>query len=339
MGQIRLAVLGGGFWAQFQIAAWQELADVEIVAIYNRTQLKAEQLAQRFSISGVYNDVEELLRIEKPDVVDIITDMDTHRQFVTLAAKYKIPVICQKPLAPSLLEAEQMVAFCEQQGVPFFVHENWRWQTPLRQLKRELEENKIGKPFRARIQFSSSFPVFDNQPFLKELDQFILMDIGSHILDTARFLFGDVQRLYCQTKRVNPTIRGEDVATVMLEQTGITCTCEMSYASRLEHERFPETFVLVEGEQGSLELGPDYWIRRTTAAGTFAYRCPPHHYSWADPAYDLVHASIVSCNANILHALRKEGTAETQGSDNIKTVRLVFRAYESAQNGLAIHHH
>ena len=56
----------------------------------------------------------------------------------------------------------------------------------------------------------SGFPVFANQPFLKELEQFILTDLGSHTLDTARFLFGEAESLYCQTRRVHPDIKGED---------------------------------------------------------------------------------------------------------------------------------
>ena len=47
---------------------------------------------------------------------------------------------------------------------------------------------------------------------------------------------------------------------------GMTVICEMSYASRTEHERFPETYVHIEGEKGSIELGPDYWVRVTTPA-------------------------------------------------------------------------
>lgn len=336
MSVVRIAILGGGFWARFQIAAWQELAGVQVVAIYNRTRTKAEELAQRFGIPQVYDDAEELLRAERPDAIDIITDINTHHQFVSLAARYRVPVICQKPMATSLAVAKSMVQLCTENGVPFIVHENWRWQSPLRHLKQALDTGEIGEAFRAHVQFSSSFPVFDNQPFLKELEQFILMDIGSHILDTARFLFGDAHSLYCRTKRVNPTIKGEDVATVMLQHNGLTCTCEMSYASRLERERFPETFVLIEGSQGSLELGPDYWLRRTTSEGTYARRCPPRHYAWADPAYDLVHSSIVACNANILQAFQQGIPAETQAEDNIKTVGLVFAAYESAQSGQAI---
>lgn len=336
MPDVRIAVLGSGFWAQFQLAAWQELAGVEIVAISNRTRSKAEEVAHRFHIPHVYTDPEEMLVTEHPDAVDIITDVDTHQQFVNLAVRHHLPVICQKPMAPNLETAEEMLATSIRERVPFYIHENWRWQTPIRQLKAALETGAIGTPFRAHIQFSSSFPVFENQPFLAELEQFILTDIGSHILDTARFLFGDAQLLYCQTRRVNPTIKGEDVATVMLQQGDLTCTCEMSYASRLEHERFPEAYVLVEGSQGSVELGPDYWIRVTTSSGTQSRRYPPHHYPWADPAYDLVHASIVPCNANILQALQGGPAAETRAEDNIKTVRLVFGAYESARSGQTV---
>ena len=99
--------------------------------------------------------------------------------------------------------------------MPFFVHENWRWQAPMRALAGLLRRDRIGAPFRARLQFSHSFPVFDNQPFLRDVERFIISDMGSHTLDVARFLFGEVSSLYCQTGRVHPDIRGEDVATIV----------------------------------------------------------------------------------------------------------------------------
>ncbi|MEN9938395.1 MAG: putative oxidoreductase YcjS, partial [Chloroflexota bacterium] len=308
----------------------------QVVALYNRTRARAEALGEAFGIGAIYNDPEELLASEEVDAVDIITGVDSHSTFVRLATSRGLPAICQKPLAPSLTEAEAMLATCRASGTRLLVHENWRWQTPIQEIKRQLESGVIGEPFRARLQFSSSFPVFDNQPFLRELEQFILTDMGSHILDVARFLFGEAQRLYCQTGRVNSAIQGEDVATVILRQGGVTTTCELSYASRLEHERFPETYMLIEGSRGSLELGPDYWIRCTTVEGTLARRTPPPRYAWADPAYDLVHASIVPCLADVLRDLRDGVPAETRGEDNINTTRLVFAAYESARTGQAV---
>jgi D-apiose dehydrogenase len=336
MTALRFAIIGTGFWARYQLAAWRELGGVECVALCDREREKAARLAAEFAVPAVYDDAAEMFAGERLDFVDVITDVATHAQFVSLAAAHRLPVICQKPMAATLDEAEQLVQTCREAGVPFFVHENWRWQTPLRRVKAELGSGVIGRPFRARLNFSSSFPVFDNQPFLKELDEFILTDIGSHVLDAARFLFGEADSLYCQTRRVRADIRGEDVATVMMRMGGATVTCEMSYASRLEREQFPETLVLVEGERGSIELGPDHWIRVTTMSGTCARRWPPPRYAWADPAYDLVQASLVPCNASLLAALRTGTQPETSGEDNLKTVRLVFAAYESARTNRVI---
>lgn len=330
MKPLRFALFGAGFWSRFQLAAWRELPGAECVAAWNRTPAKATVLG----VPTIYEDPETLLTQEKPDFVDIITDVGSHAPLVRLAAKHGIPVICQKPMAPSLGEAATMLRACESAKVPFFVHENWRWQTPIRELKKDLDAGRIGTPFRARLTFSSSFPVFDNQPFLKTLDQFILTDVGSHVLDVVRFLFGEAETIRCLTRRVRPDIRGEDVATALLGMTsGAAATVELSYASRLREERFPETYITVEGSAGSLELGRDYGLHVTTREGTWTRRCPPPRHAWADPAYDLVHASIVPCNANLLGALRGESPAETTGADNFQTVRLVFAAYESAKSG------
>ncbi len=337
MADLRFAVMGCGFWAPYQIAGWMEVGGVELVAVYNRTRSKAEAVAKRFGAPRVYDDAQSMLDSEKLDFVDIITDVDTHARFAIMAAERGIPVICQKPMAPDLATAEKMVATCREHGVQFMIHENWRWQAPIRALKRAMIESRIGKPFRGHILYANSFPVFENQPFLKELKQFILTDMGSHILDVARFLFGNATRLYCQTSRVNPEIKGEDAATVMMQTgEGVTVTCELSYASRLEHERFPEAYIRVECENGSAELGPDYWVRVTSGEETTASRHVPPRYPWAEPSHDLVHASIVPCNADLLHSLRTGQRPETFAEDNLNTVRLVFAAYESAATGKAI---
>jgi predicted dehydrogenase len=339
MANLRFALCGAGFWSRYQLAGWREVGGVDCVAIYNRTRARAEAVAREFGIPAVYDDPEALLRNESLDFIDIVTEVPGHAPLVLLAAQHKTPVICQKPMAPDLATAERMVAACRAAGVPFFVHENWRWQTPIRQVKRVLETGEIGAPFRARIDMISGFPVFANQPFLRTLPRFILTDLGSHLLDVARFLFGEASRVTCQTRQIHRDIAGEDVATVLLAMGAQTIVAvNMAYAGNfLEHDRFPETFIFVEGERGSLELGPDYWVRVTTADGTHARRYPPPRYAWADPAYDVVHASIVPCQTNLLQALRGIGPAETTGEDNLRTVRLVFAAYDSAESGQTVH--
>jgi len=84
-------------------------------------------------------------------------------------------------------------------------------------------------------------------------------------------------------------------------------------------------------------LSQDYWLRTTTREGTHLERVPPPRYAWADPAYEVVHAAIPACNANLLGALKGEAPAETTGEDNLKTVRLVFASYDSARSDQVIH--
>ena len=337
MNKLRFAVIGTGFWANYQIPAWLELEGVELVALYNRTKSKAEQLAHKYNIPAVYDSVEKLIEIEKLDFVDIITDVDTHAPFTELAAKKGIAVICQKPMAPRLSIAKEMVDICHRQQVPFLIHENFRWQSPLRKLKELLNSGRIGNVFKARVMFCSGFPVFDNQPFLAELDEFILTDIGSHTLDICRFLFGEVDMLFCQTHSVNKKIKGEDVANVFMKMhNGISCYAEMSYASILEYESFPQTFVLVEGEYGSLHLTKDFEIRLTTRDGTEIWKAEPILYPWIDPAYAVIHSSIVDCNRDILNHLQGKTNAETTGVDNFETVRLVHASYASAKKNQLI---
>jgi predicted dehydrogenase len=334
----KFAVFGTGFWAQFQLAAWKEVEGAECVALYNRTKSKAIALGERFGITSVYDDPEELLARETVDFIDIITDVDTHERLVTLGASHGTSIICQKPMAPSLEACSRMVTECEESGSLLLIHENWRWQAPIRQLSRVLSSGQIGTPYRARIEMTTGFSVFDNQPFLKTLEQFVLTDIGSHILDTARFLFGDAARLYCETQRIHTDIAGEDVATVVLTmKNGMTVICQMAYAGTpKEFDRFPETYIVVEGSQGTAELGPDYTVKTTTSAGTHSKRYPPAAYPWADPAYALVHSSIVDCNRNLLAAINGQATAETNATDNFKTMQLVYGSYESARLGKAL---
>jgi predicted dehydrogenase len=338
MPDLRFAVFGAGFWAPFQIAGWQEVKGAKCVALYNRTVSKAEKVAQAFGIPAVYGNPEELLDREKLDFLDVITDGSTHCKFVQMAAKRKLPVISQKPMANTLSDAEEMVRVCREAGIPFYVHENWRWQAQIRSLKKVLDLGEIGVPFRAHIFLVSGHPVFDTEPSLRDLEEYILKDMGTHLLDVARFLFGEADKLYCQTHRVQHDIKGEDVATVIMHMGGrTTVTCCMGFPDHfLENDVFTQTLILVEGDKGSAELGRNYWVRVTTKTGTRANRYPPVWRPWMHYNYVTSHSSIAPCNANLLRALRGGEEAETTGEDNLKTMRLTFAAYDSARSGNVI---
>jgi predicted dehydrogenase len=338
MSDLRFAVLGAGFWTGFQICGWQEIEGARCVAIYNRTRSKAEEYARRFQLPAVYDDPESMLSNEELDFVDIVAAPETHEEFAMLALRHKLPVICQKPLAPTFEAASRMQQAFADQGLPLLVNENWRWQAPIRRLKAMLDGASIGHPFRARIEMVSGFPVFRNQPHLRDLPQFILTDLGTHLLDTCRFLFGEAASVFCRTSKVHKDIAGEDVATVMLEmKNGTTVIVAMAYAENyLEEECFPQTRIFVEAGMGSLELKPGYQIHVTTQKGTAVESVTPIHFPWADPSYDVVHSSIVPCQTDLLRSLQGEREAETTALDNLETLRLVQASYQSTESGKAV---
>src|SRR5262245_19189122 len=107
---LRFAVIGAGFWANYQLAAWHALSEgatgsasaaAKCVAVCDRDRGKAQALADRFNIKAVYDDAEKMLASERLDFVDIISEVDSHVLLAKLAAKHGVPAICQKPLATS----------------------------------------------------------------------------------------------------------------------------------------------------------------------------------------------------------------------------------------------
>ena len=338
MKNLKIAVFGCGFWSQFQIGGWLELPGVEITALYNRTLAKAKQRAEAFNIHHYYDDAELLLKNHQEiDVIDIITDVDTHFEFVALAAKYGKHVICQKPMAPDFETARKMMKITKQAGVKYFVHENYRWQPQFRRIKKLLDSGLIGQPFRCRTAFNTAFPLFETQPFLATLEKFALTDQGSHQFDVLRFLFGEAESIYCQIQQVNPGIKGEDVATSMLRmKNGVVCIQEISFSSPLEKEIFPQTLLIVEGTKGSIRLDADFHLAVTSPEGTNYEIVEMKKYPWQTDRLYPEPPAIVACNNDILQDILGHSIAENTGKDNFETVRLVWAAYQSAATGQRI---
>ncbi len=333
----KFAILGCGFWSQFQLGAWQELEGAECVALYNRTLSKAVELGKRFGVERCYNDAEELLKNEKLDFIDIITDVDTHEKFTVLGAKYGVDVICQKPLAPNYAAAKRMMEATKKAGVRFYVHENYRWQPQIRRVKEIMDSGIIGKPFRARTWWNTAFPVFETQPFLAELEEFALTDQGSHQFDVVRYLFGGAESIYTIKQTVNPTIKGEDVATSLIKmKNGVVVSQEISFSSPLEVEVFPQTLLLIEGDKGSIRLDAEFEISTTVGYKTTKEGIEMRSYSWQTDRLKPEPPSIVNINKNILDDMLGKGKAENTGDDNFETVKMVWAAYESAKTGEVI---
>jgi predicted dehydrogenase len=88
--RLRGVCVGAGYFSQFQYAAWARISEVEIVAACNRNVDKVQAIATHFGISKVYgiDRLDEMLDVEKPDFIDVITPPETHIEIVRKAALF-----------------------------------------------------------------------------------------------------------------------------------------------------------------------------------------------------------------------------------------------------------
>lgn len=334
MPHFKGALVGCGFFAVNQMHGWADLDNVEIVAICDRDPQRLEIVGDQFGVSRRYTDAEAMFSDGGFDFVDIATTVNSHRALVELAARHGIPTICQKPFAPTLDDAMAMVRAADAAGVPLMIHENFRWQTPILAVREAVDSGAIGTPFWGRVSFRSGFDVFSGQPYLAKGERFIIEDLGIHSLDIARFLFGDATRMTARTKRVNSTIAGEDVATMLLDhENGVTSIVDVSYATFLPEEPFPETFVEIDGTRGTIRLSKDYKLVVHDETGTSESLVAPNLLPWASRPWHNIQESVALIQKHWIECLAEGREPDTSGGDNLKTFALVEAAYLSAIRG------
>ena len=338
MAKPRGCVIGCGFFSVNHLHGWAELEDAcDIVAVCDVDAAKAKAAAERFGIPAHYTDAETMLRQAKPDFVDIVTTAPSHRPLVELCAGHGVGVIVQKPLALDWDDACALVGAAHQAKVPIMVHENFRFQAPLRRAREVLASGEIGKPTWGRFSWRTNFNVYAGQPYLAETKRFILMDIGVHVLDVARAFLGEAKEVFCHTQSIKPGIAGEDMATVMLRHdSGITSVNDFTYESRQSPDPFPQTLLHVEGTTGSIHLDVNYQMTVTTAAGGRREQVPPKPLVWGHEPWLLIQDSVVAIQRHWLDCLESGREPETSGADNLKTFALVEACYHSAASGLPV---
>jgi D-apiose dehydrogenase len=327
------ALIGCGFFAVNHMHGWAEVDGASIVAICDRDPERLRIVGDQFGIDRRYAAAEEMFAKERLDFVDIATSAPTHRPLVELAARNKVPVICQKPFAPTLEEARQMVRACKDAGVPLMVHENFRWQSAIQAVKAALDRGVIGAPFFGRISFRSGYDVFSGQPYLATGKRFIIEDLGIHIIDIARYLLGDAKAITTRKATINPKIAGEDVATMLLDhEGGATSVVDCSYATKLEVEPFPETLVEIDGSDGTIRLSQGYQLTVTSGGKTTVSDVSPHLYPWASPPWHNIQQSVVAIQQHWVDCLKAGSEPATSGNDNLKTFALMEAAYRGAES-------
>jgi predicted dehydrogenase len=327
---LRGVFLGAGHFAGIQLDAWRAVPGVKIAGIYNRTAEKARNLAELHGIDLVTDDVRLLLDQTKPDFVDICTAVDTHTSFARMAADRGIPILCQKPVAPTWEGTVNLIRYCKDRHVRLMVNENWRWQSWYREIKKLLGEGVLGEPFHTYCLMRPGDGWGDDpyplQPYFRQMPQFLLMETGVHYFDTLRYLFGEIETVNCQTRRINPVIQGEDLAVVSMRfARGMTAVFDANRVSSTTETRTPVNGMMeIEGSKATLQLSPHGEIFIIPRNGT-KYR---HAYFMTEGYRG---GGAVLAQRHFVQCLLDGSRFETEGEDYLQSVRCVYACYESAR--------
>src|SRR5262245_29379893 len=130
---LRVALAGAGMISRHHLIAWSRRSDAKVTAICDPDRGRAAERAAAFGIPAVHESLEALLASETVDAVDIASPRETHAPLVLLAAEHGLPVLCQKPLTPTLTEGIALVG-AHAGRARLMVHENWRFRPWYRQI-------------------------------------------------------------------------------------------------------------------------------------------------------------------------------------------------------------
>ncbi len=329
-GPLRVGLVGAGMISRHHLIGWSRADDARVVAICDPVLARAEDRARAFAIPAVHDCVDALLAAESIDALDVASPRDTHADAVRRAIQRGIPVLCQKPLAPSLAEAEALVAEAAPR-IRLMVHENWRFRPYYRDVKRWLEADRIGAPVQYRLTYFSAgllpdsegrIPALERQPFMRTEHKLLIAETLIHHLDVTRWLLGPLRVLCARARRTVDAVAGETMASIFLETAdGCPVLVEGNMAVPGAPARACDRLQII-GERGAIEL------RDSTL--TLDGEQP------SSSVHDLDHAYQASFDAAIAHfveGLRTGRPFETDGTENLATLKLVEDAYEAA--GLA----
>ncbi len=335
MTKLKGVAVGAGYFSQFHFEAWERLEDVEFAAICDLDLDKAESAAKRFGAGNWYNDFAEMLDIEKPDFVDIVTRPDSHLTLTRLAVERGVAVICQKPFAPTIEEAQELVGLANSANVPLMVHENFRFQPWYREIKQLLARHAIGDrlhtiSFRSRTGDGWQADAYlARQPYFRTMSRFLIFEMGVHFIDTFRFLAGEIDGVYASLRKLNADIAGEDTATVLFEfESGAEGIWDANRFNEpnVSDARYTFGEALVEGNGGSIRLYSDG--RVTIQRLGESERDHNYEHGKKNFASDCV----LKTQRHFVQCIKDSRPFETSGDNYLRTLAVQEAVYESAKS-------
>lgn len=199
--KVRVGLVGSGGWAEYFHAPIVAAHDGAVLAaVCGRNRERAEALAAAHSVDRVYTDVQDMIDEAHLDAVIVATAEDAHHPAVMASLAAGLHVLCEKPMAFSAAQSAEMLESANRAGVKHMIQFTNRGLPHFRYVKRLLDEGYIGQPYHGYFYWPPGWsPAAEVNPYHWVWDaqrsKGTLNELGAHMIDLARWYFGDVVRV------------------------------------------------------------------------------------------------------------------------------------------------
>jgi predicted dehydrogenase len=240
---VRFGILGFGHHAVRRLMkGFAGAREATLAGMWRRDAAKARENAREYSIPHVFETPQELCTSAEIDAVFVASPDALHLEHVLLAARHGKHVLCEKPLAMNIGEAERMQAAAEDHGVKLGVAQNMRYNLSLARMREWIAEGAVGKPVLAQAQFAYSAK---GSPRKWIYDPNLALggpigDVGIHCIDALRYILNtDVSAVGTLAHVDSHSGPVESHAVIALDFTSgamgaVTVTTRASYRSLVE---------------------------------------------------------------------------------------------------------
>jgi myo-inositol 2-dehydrogenase / D-chiro-inositol 1-dehydrogenase len=223
MQDVGVGLVGAGFVADLHAAAFKLVPNAQLVAVASATEEHARGFAAQHEIANAYTDYRRLIEDDAVDVISVALPNHLHRDVVVAAAQAGKHVICEKPLARTLAEADEMIAACADAGVLLMYAEELCFAPKYVRAKELVDEGALGRVFMVSQGEQHFGPHSDWFWDVERSGGGVLMDMGCHAVEFARWIY-DKPQIESVTAELGTYVhgdrtRGEDhaIGTVRFE--------------------------------------------------------------------------------------------------------------------------
>jgi len=227
---VKVGIIGAGFTGGIHASSYAIIPNTELLAIVDVDMEKSRALANRFNAKA-YNNFQIMLNELEIDMVDVCLPTNLHREYVLKAARAGKHVLCEKPLARNLRDAEIMIKTCNSAGIKFMVGHVVRFFHEFVRSKEIIESGAIGKPGLVRTTRAAGFPIA-SQDWYADVDKSggLILDLISHDFDFLRWCFGEVERVYAKSLTYKEVKRADYALVILKFKNGVIAHVEGSWA-------------------------------------------------------------------------------------------------------------